>query len=406
MSKKGLSNMRGIRSVPLALSALSLLCGAGAEAHDRSPTVHGGSPAARAPARFQRVATLPNYLNDTDIAGQSVSEIIASTRSGTGLVYTDALLGEIGFIDITDPSAPVGGGKLVVGGESTSVAVLGDNLALVAVNTSASFAEPSGHLAVVDIEARAILAELPLGGQPDSVAINSSGRFAAIAIENERDEEVVVDDVEGGLPQAPAGFLAIVDITSDDPSSAPGLERVQLRDVVIDVPVHVGADVVADQQLADQPRCDHQQGQRPDLRRPAHPVLRGDQHVARAQDGPGREVRPERDAEHEKAERHADRGCRTRAASRGLACHADDCRVREQPEHARWVPERSSREEAAVEHFRTSSSPHENTTRNGMKRDSVNSTMRPAPLAVSAPAAWRAHAKASCRNAARRPPRR
>jgi hypothetical protein len=168
-------------------------------------------------ASFRRVATLPNYLNDTDPSGATVSEIIASTRSGRTLVYTDSLLGEVGFLDITNPSLAAGHGKLSLGGEPTSVAVLGERLALVAVNTSVSFAEPSGHLAVVDVDAQVVLAELPLGGQPDSVAISPSQRFAAIAIENERDEDVVVDEVEGGLPQAPTGFLAIVDLEGEDP---------------------------------------------------------------------------------------------------------------------------------------------------------------------------------------------
>ena len=47
-----------------------------------------------------------------------------------------------------------------------------------------------------------------LGGQPDSVAISADGRYAAIAIENERDEDVN----DGAMPQPPAGFLTIVDL--------------------------------------------------------------------------------------------------------------------------------------------------------------------------------------------------
>jgi DNA-binding beta-propeller fold protein YncE len=223
--------MRGTRSILLALAAPGLLTSAAAEAHP-PPALADARPAL---ARFQRLATLPNYLNNTDMEGETVSEIVASTRSGNTLVYTDSLLGEVGFIDITDPGAPVGGGKLGVGGEPTSVAVLGENLALVAVNTGESFSEPSGHLAVIDIAARSIVVELPLGGQPDSVAISPSGRFAAIAIENERDDELVVDEVEGGLPQAPGGFLSIVDITSDDPASW-GVRRVELSGLSAEAP--------------------------------------------------------------------------------------------------------------------------------------------------------------------------
>jgi phytase-like protein len=213
MRKGGAVRVAKIGAVVLA----SLLCEARA--------VEASPPSGETRA-FRRVATLPNYLNDSDANGETVSEIVASTRSGNTLVYTDGLLEEIGFIDLADPHAPAPAGKLSVGGEPTSVAVLGENLALVAVNTSVSFAEPSGHLAVVDIAARTIVAELELGGQPDSVAISPSGRFAAIAIESERDEDVVVDGVEGGLPQLPGGFLAIVELAAEPASWA--VRRVEL----------------------------------------------------------------------------------------------------------------------------------------------------------------------------------
>jgi hypothetical protein len=49
---------------------------------------------------------------------------------------------------------------------------------------------------------------MDLGGQPDSVAISPDGRYAAIAIENERDEDVN----DGDPPQLPAGSLAIIDL--------------------------------------------------------------------------------------------------------------------------------------------------------------------------------------------------
>jgi hypothetical protein len=83
------------------------------------------------------------------------------------------------------------------------------------------------------------VAEIPLGGQPDSIKISPDGKYAAIAIENERNEglcvggtqdglEVDEDECETGggaagvLPQTPygnpAGFLAIVSLTGH-PSS-------------------------------------------------------------------------------------------------------------------------------------------------------------------------------------------
>ena len=194
---------------------------------------------------FKRIATVPNYVNNADPSDATVSEILATTANGRILVYTDAFTESIGFIAIGNPHSPLSFGTLPVGGEPTSVDVLGNELVLVAVNTSASFTDPSGHLAVVNIATRAIVATLDLGGQPDSLKISPDGRFAAIAIENERDEslcvggtdsglEIVDDDdyaagvnttedlcednggVIGGLPQTPfgnpPGYLTIVDL--------------------------------------------------------------------------------------------------------------------------------------------------------------------------------------------------
>ncbi|MEK8108469.1 hypothetical protein NKG94_32755 [Micromonospora sp. M12] len=57
------------------------------------------------------------------------------------------------------------------------------------MNTSGSYTEPSGRLDVVELASRTRVASLDLGGQPDSIAISKDKRYAAIAIENERDEE-------------------------------------------------------------------------------------------------------------------------------------------------------------------------------------------------------------------------
>ncbi|MGE0825735.1 MAG: esterase-like activity of phytase family protein [Candidatus Binatia bacterium] len=170
-------------------------------------------------ASFQRVATLANYLNNgvANIGKTTVSEIVAATRDGKTLVYTDSPGEQIGFVDITDPANPLPDGVVAVGGEPTSVDVLGNQYALVAVNTSANFINTSGELVVVDIVTRVIVGSVALGGQPDSVKISPDGKYVAIAIENERNEDVEVNGVEGGLPQFPAGYLAIVDIIGMNP---------------------------------------------------------------------------------------------------------------------------------------------------------------------------------------------
>ena len=190
----------------LSLSALALLAAAG--------------PAAAAPARtFTPLATFP-------VAGE-VAEIISATPDGRTVVYTDSELGRVGLVDLSDPSAPRELGGIDVGGSPTSVTITSSaRYALVAVDTTTDLASPSGHLAVVDLPRRAIVRTIDLGGQPDSIDIGPSGVFAAIAIENQRDEDVEVGDVEGGLPQLPAGFLSVVDLRG--PVSAWTVGRVEL----------------------------------------------------------------------------------------------------------------------------------------------------------------------------------
>jgi DNA-binding beta-propeller fold protein YncE len=167
---------------------------------------------------FQRIATLGNYLNRGDIGEETVSEIIAATKDGKTLIYTDSPGERVGFIDIDDPRNPQPTGMLELPGEPTSVDILDNDLALVAVNTSESFVEPSGRLVVVEIATREIVGTIELDGQPDSIKISPDRRYVAIAIENERDEDIEAGGVEGGLPQLPAGFLAIVDIKGKDPA--------------------------------------------------------------------------------------------------------------------------------------------------------------------------------------------
>lgn len=158
------------------------------------------------PAYFQRIATFPVFLN-TRIDEETVAEIVDASEDGNTLIYTDSETGRVGLVDIADPYRPQPAGVVFVGGEPTSVAVA-RRYALVAVNTSESFAVPSGQLKVVDLARRQVVKSFDLDGQPDSVAVSPDRRFAAIAIENERDEELG----DGRPPQSPAGFLSIVEL--------------------------------------------------------------------------------------------------------------------------------------------------------------------------------------------------
>jgi len=137
---------------------------------------------------FNRIATFPVNLN-TDIDAETVAEIVDVANKGKTRVYTDSQTGTLGFVDIRRPADPQALGAIDVGGEPTSVAVAG-SFALVAVNTSPSYATPSGHLHIVDIRAMDIVATHALAGQPDSVAVSPDGRYAVVVIENERDEDL------------------------------------------------------------------------------------------------------------------------------------------------------------------------------------------------------------------------
>ncbi|RCS23677.1 esterase-like activity of phytase family protein [Phyllobacterium salinisoli] len=181
-------------------------------------------PAAAEPV-FNRIATFPvasNLPADADKKAATSSEIIAASEDGNTLVYSDSPYGGVGFVDITDPTKPKPGGILKVDGEPTSVIVVGGKV-LAAVNTSESKAKPSGRLDVIDLATRKVEASCDLGGQPDSVAVSPDKAFLAIAIENERDEDLN----DGEMPQLPGGDLKIVSLKDGAPDCA-GIKTVAL----------------------------------------------------------------------------------------------------------------------------------------------------------------------------------
>jgi hypothetical protein len=154
---------------------------------------------------FNRVASFPtptNMAEGEDTARATSAEIISVSDDGMMLVYTDSPLGVVGLVDITDPKAPKPLGNIDVGGEPTTAVFVG-GMIIAGVNTSESFVAPSGKVVTVDPATKAVVAECDIGGQPDSVAKAPDGSFLAIAVENERDEEVN----DGALPQMPAGYV-------------------------------------------------------------------------------------------------------------------------------------------------------------------------------------------------------
>jgi hypothetical protein len=160
---------------------------------------------------FTRVSTFPvcKQLEATcNTNTVTNAEIVTATANGKTLIYSDGLSNSIGFVDITDPSNPLAKGSISAGGEPTSVSALGDKYVLSCVNTSTNYINVSGKLIVIDIASQAIVATFELGGQPDSIKVSNDGKYAVIAVENERDESIN----GGDLPQNPPGYVVVVDI--------------------------------------------------------------------------------------------------------------------------------------------------------------------------------------------------
>lgn len=174
--------------------------------------------AAAKPGKFQPVTTY-------DVGGES-AEIVTTTPDGKLLIYTDAVGENVGFLDITDVNSPVET-LMPVDGGPTSVAVTPDGQwALVVVHDGEDeidddenpetppVIEPARDYLMAVKLADKSLTFLTLGGQPDSIAISADGNYAAICIENERNEDVE----EGLMPQSPPGFLTIVDLWKGGPA--------------------------------------------------------------------------------------------------------------------------------------------------------------------------------------------
>lgn len=160
---------------------------------------------------FNRVATFQVPLNlpaDRDASKKTVAEIIAANEDGTLLAYTDGEQKALGLIDIKTAAAPKPAGFVPLGGESTSVVILGDKAFVAVVTSGNNFKEPTGHLATVDLKTKQVVATCDLGGQPDSVTLTKDKSRIVIAIENERDEQLN----KGALPQLPAGNVTLIGI--------------------------------------------------------------------------------------------------------------------------------------------------------------------------------------------------
>lgn len=171
--------------------------------------------AAFAEPMFNRIATFSVPLNlpaDRDPKSKTVAEIIAADEAGALLAYTDGEQKAIGLIDITDADAPRPAGFVPVGGEATSLVILGGKAFVAVVTSGDDFKAPAGHLATIDLATKRVTGACDLGGQPDSITLSKDGSKIVVAIENERDEKLD----KGALPQLPAGNLTLIGIAGGE----------------------------------------------------------------------------------------------------------------------------------------------------------------------------------------------
>lgn len=215
--------------VALATAAV-MVAGCSTDQQGDTPSDKPDTPKASSPIdfnlpasdRYHRLATYPVYLNkpaEDPVEGATVAEISTVTPDGNTVIYTDAAAKRIGFLDITDPAKPAGRGTLSLAelghadDQPTSVAAVGEFVLVVVDTTGGDFPKPSGRVDIVRVSDRTRVHSIDLGGQPDSIAISKDGAFAAIAVENQRDEEFTPPGAEeGDLPQPPTGFLQLIDL--------------------------------------------------------------------------------------------------------------------------------------------------------------------------------------------------
>lgn len=183
--------------------------------------------AQQAPDTFLPLATL-------EIDG-GVAEIVAATADENTLVYTDSDAGALGIVDVTNPATPAIIAQVPLNGEPTSVSIV-DQYAFANVwvdKPSEGAAPPAflpGEMVVVDISNPAspvVVGTVAIGYHPDSIQVAKYGDqyVAVIAIENEPvvvENGVVTGDDEPGDPNdiSPNGFVQVIDVDVVTPANS------------------------------------------------------------------------------------------------------------------------------------------------------------------------------------------
>ena len=145
------------------------------------------------------------------------AEIVDVTDDGRILAYTDAFTSRLGLVDISDPRHPQALGGVDLPGEPDERGDPG-RVGLGRRGHERRLRQPGrsagGHRPRQPVDGPHDRA----GGPARLGRDRPDGRYAAIVIENERDEDV--DD--GLIPQAPPGLLQILDLQGSYPDGRCG----------------------------------------------------------------------------------------------------------------------------------------------------------------------------------------
>jgi hypothetical protein len=153
-----------------------------------------------------------------------IAEIVAASPDGLTLAYTSSSAGTVGFVDLTEPLAPLSLGDVSVAaavsggdGEPTAVAITPDGqYAVVTVKDTGdpiASADP-GALVFIRMSDRTIAGQVALGVGPDSLKITPDGTRAVIAIEDEENADA------NAVAQARPGSVQVVMIDAASPSAS------------------------------------------------------------------------------------------------------------------------------------------------------------------------------------------
>lgn len=163
------------------------------------------------------------------------AEIVAATGDGMTLAYTNSATGSLGIVDIGNPAAPVVVAEVPLPGEPTSVAIHGTTAVVaVWVDKPSEGAPPPaflpGSLYVVDLaipSAPVLVGSVDIGWQPDSVKLveRNGALIAIVAIENQPvvvENGLVTDEEAPGSPNdvSPAGLIQFIRLDPQVPSNS------------------------------------------------------------------------------------------------------------------------------------------------------------------------------------------